>query len=48
LAATDELNEKIRNKIWLLRAEFEEIRFLKQMVNELRSLRKRLVTEKCD
>jgi len=48
MAATEELNDEIRNRMWLLRAEFEEIRFLKQTVDELRSLRKKLVAEKCD
>jgi len=48
MVAAEELNDKSRNKIWLLRAEFEEIRSLKQMAEGLRSLRKRLVTEKCD
>jgi len=43
-----ELENKIRNRVWLLRAEFEEIRCLRQTVDMLRSLRKRLVTEKCD
>lgn len=46
--ATDENSNDIRNRIWQLRIEFEEIRFLKRMADELRSLRKKLVTEKCD
>jgi len=48
VTAVEELNDKIRKKMWLLRAEFEEIRFLKQMIDELKSMRKKLVTEKCD
>jgi len=48
VAATEKLDVKIRNRIWLLRAEFEEIRTLKQMADELKSLRKKAVFGKCD
>jgi len=44
----EEPSDKSPNRIWALRAEFEEIRSLKQMVDDIRSLRRKLVTEKCD
>jgi len=43
-----ELNEKINHKIRLLQEEFEEMSFLKHVADEVRNLRKKLLTERCD
>jgi len=43
-----EVNEKIKQKLRLLREEFEEISFLKQVADEAKNLRKKSLTEKCD
>jgi len=42
------VNEKINHKIRLLQEEFEEISLLRHVADEVRSLRKKLLTERCD
>jgi len=43
-----EFKEKIKHKIRRLQEEFEEVSFIRHVADEVRDLRKKLLTESCD